>query len=734
MGGWLMTITLNRNPLPGRDLSAPFARVTLGNGDLFTWGDGYLQSVEVELSEGENASNCRFTIYDPGSIFADKYFSYIYEVKGLTPLETPQSSSSSSSSTSNTSSGSTATGSYSVNVKAFLDFIAWAEGTDALNGYATIVGQTIPTGSRKISSYADHPRGDLKFGSDAAGRYQFISTTWDGIKKQLGLTDFSPQNQDRAAVENIRQFNALSDVEAGNWQSAINKLAGQWDSFPGAGNPKTDMAGAISWLNNRVNSLKNGGQSQQTAQDSVQQTTNPPQSVPPQSKSYSGSQITIELGFNGQLLMASSFIHTSLEYDLFGPNTLTFGGQSAVWVLAQRRKNTAYNNLTFKQIAQKIAASYGLKLNMSESGPKYEYFSQRGQTDYEALLIEARRLGFRIYCKGNTLFIQSRSSTKNAPVLELGDNMGLTFRVRHTAEGEAGDGSQLIAGERKVIVDPATGVQKVIRPENPIGIGASSDKAVSGKAIAKNAPKTTGETDQADRVRRENIAGLGGIVADFDAPTTAEFLLIDPDTPFITKGISNFLDRYSNFLDRYWIIASISHRLDVRSGFNSSGTLYSPLKPRKTNSTPTNSNSSNAGIPPLNPNGLIKPTTGVFTSGFRTAQRPGHQGIDIADQEGSPVWAAADGVVADAENSCVIGDSGCGGGYGNLVFINHANGLQTRYAHLQKGSVTVSVGQQVKQGQIIGRQSDTGSSRGTHLHWEVRENGNPVDPLKYVKL
>lgn len=718
-----MTIALDRNPLPGRSLLAPFARVSLANGDVFTWGDGYLQSVEVGLSEGENASNCSFTIYDPGSIFADKYFAYIYEVKGLTPLETRQSQASASNPNSN--SGSTSTGSLSVNVKAFLDFIAWAEGTDALNGYQTIVGQTSPDGPRKFSSYADHPRGDLKFGSDAAGRYQFISTTWDGLKKQLGLTDFSPQNQDRAAVENIRQFNALSDVEAGNWQSAINKLTGQWDSFPGAGNPKTNMAGAMAWLNNRANFLKNGGQSQQTAQDSVQQTTNLPQSTPPQSKSYTGGQITIEFGFNGELLMASSFIHTSLEYDLFGPNTLTFGGLAAAWVLAQRRKNTAYQNLTFKQIAQKITASYGLKLSMSESGPKYEYFPQRGQTDYEALLIEARRLGFRIYCKGNTLFIQSRSDTKNAPVLELGDNMGLSFKVRHQAEGEAGDGSQLISGERKVIVDPATGVQKVIKPENPIGIGTSPDKAVSGKAIANKAPKTTGETDQADRVRRENIAGLGGIVADFECPTTPELLLIDPDTPFITKGISSSLDRY-------WIIASISHRLEVQSGFNTSATLYTPLKPRKTTSSSSPA-AATTGVPPLNPNGLIKPTSGVLTSGFRTAQRPGHQGIDIADQEGTPVWAAADGVIADVENSCVIGDTGCGGGYGNLVFINHANGLQTRYAHLQKGSVTVSAGQQVKQGQIIGRQSDTGNSRGTHLHFEVRENGTAVDPLKYIK-
>lgn len=715
-----MTITLNRNPLPGRSLLSPFTRVTLANGDQFLWGDGYLQSVEVELSEGENASNCKFTIYDPGRIFTDKYFTHIYEVKGLTPLESKKSNNS----TPTYTPGTTATGSLSTNVQAFLDFIGWAEGTDALNGYRTIVGQTSPDGPRKINSWEDHPRGDLKFGSDAAGRYQFISTTWDGLKKQLGLTDFSPQNQDRAAVENIRQFNALSDVEAGNWQSAINKLTGQWDSFPGAGHPKTDMAGAIEWLNNRVNFLKNGGQSQQTAQDSVQQTTNPPQSTPPQSKSYTGGQITIELGFNGELFMASSFIHTSLEADILGAHTLTFGGQSAAWVLAQRKKNTAYQNLTFKQVAQKITASYGLKLSMSESGPKYEYFPQRGQTDYEALLIEARRLGFRIYCKGNTLYIQSRSSTKNAPVLEYGDNMGLTFNVRHQAEGEAGDGSQLISGERKVIVDPATGIQKVIKPENPIGIGTSSDKAVSGKAIANNAPKTTGETDQADRVRRENIAGLGGIVADFDAPTTPELLLIDPDTPFITKGISNFLDRY-------WIIASISHKLDVSSGFNTSGTLYTPLKPRKTSS---NSSSTTAGIPPLNPNGLIKPTSGTFTSGFRTAQRPGHQGIDIADQEGTPVWAAADGVVADVENSCSIGATSCGGGYGNLVYINHANGLQTRYAHLQKGSVTVSVGQQVKQGQIIGKQSDTGNSRGVHLHWEVRENGNPVDPLKYIKL
>ena len=117
-------------------------------------------------------------------------------------------------------------------VKAFLDTIAAAEGTAAADGYRTQYTGT------KFASFSDHPR-EMRCGrrygkklcSDAAGRYQFLSTTWDRFAKKFGVKDFSPENQDLMAIELIREKGALEDIEAGRLEPAVRKLAYIWPSF-----------------------------------------------------------------------------------------------------------------------------------------------------------------------------------------------------------------------------------------------------------------------------------------------------------------------------------------------------------------------------------------------------------------------------------------------------------------------------------------------------------------------
>jgi murein DD-endopeptidase MepM/ murein hydrolase activator NlpD len=99
-----------------------------------------------------------------------------------------------------------------------------------------------------------------------------------------------------------------------------------------------------------------------------------------------------------------------------------------------------------------------------------------------------------------------------------------------------------------------------------------------------------------------------------------------------------------------------------------------------------------------------------------------HNGIDIAAPEGSPVKAVEAGTVVF---------SGAANGYGNLVEIDHGNGVVTRYAHTQ-GNL-VSVGQQVEAGQTIARVGETGRATGPHLHFEVHQNGTPVDPQLFLQ-
>jgi murein DD-endopeptidase MepM/ murein hydrolase activator NlpD len=119
--------------------------------------------------------------------------------------------------------------------------------------------------------------------------------------------------------------------------------------------------------------------------------------------------------------------------------------------------------------------------------------------------------------------------------------------------------------------------------------------------------------------------------------------------------------------------------------------------------------------------GLIWPVSGPITSPFGMRWGSLHPGLDIGAGMGTPIKAAAAGRV-------II--SGYNGGYGNLVVIDHGNGLATAYAH--QSQIAVSVGQQVGQGQVIGYVGSTGFSTGPHLHFEVRVNGSAVDPMGYL--
>ena len=130
------------------------------------------------------------------------------------------------------------------------------------------------------------------------------------------------------------------------------------------------------------------------------------------------------------------------------------------------------------------------------------------------------------------------------------------------------------------------------------------------------------------------------------------------------------------------------------------------------------SGSSGSGAP--SSSGFIWPVSGTLTSGFGPRGGGMHEGIDIAAPSGTPVRAAAAGRVIVA---------GWSGGYGNLVVIDHGNGIATAYAHL---SAIYASGGSVSQGQSVGAVGSTGHSTGNHLHFEVRVNGSPVNPLGYL--
>ena len=129
----------------------------------------------------------------------------------------------------------------------------------------------------------------------------------------------------------------------------------------------------------------------------------------------------------------------------------------------------------------------------------------------------------------------------------------------------------------------------------------------------------------------------------------------------------------------------------------------------------------------------VRPTAGTVTSGYGPRGGTLHAGVDIAGPRDTPVYAAADGTVLTAACSSAYCDRDGGpnlAGYGNLVELDHGAGVTTRYGHLS--AYTVSTGQWVRAGALIGFQGSTGNSTGVHLHLEVRRNGAPIDPLPWL--
>jgi len=123
----------------------------------------------------------------------------------------------------------------------------------------------------------------------------------------------------------------------------------------------------------------------------------------------------------------------------------------------------------------------------------------------------------------------------------------------------------------------------------------------------------------------------------------------------------------------------------------------------------------------------IWPTDGWITSSFGyrrspfTDRREMHKGLDIAGPTGTPIYATGKGTVLSAEKD---------GAYGLSVTIDHGSGIGTKYAHLQRA--TVKPDQEVSRGELIGHMGSSGRTTGSHLHYEVRLNGIPVDPMRYI--
>jgi lysozyme len=118
------------------------------------------------------------------------------------------------------------------NLKAFLIMIQYSEETLGKDAYRKLYGGGV---FDDLSKHPNRPVSKWGITSTAAGAYQILNKTWQGLAQELKLPDFSPQSQDRAAIELIARRKALDDVLAGRFAQAINKCRKEWASLPGAG-------------------------------------------------------------------------------------------------------------------------------------------------------------------------------------------------------------------------------------------------------------------------------------------------------------------------------------------------------------------------------------------------------------------------------------------------------------------------------------------------------------------
>jgi LysM repeat protein len=205
----------------------------------------------------------------------------------------------------------------------------------------------------------------------------------------------------------------------------------------------------------------------------------------------------------------------------------------------------------------------------------------------------------------------------------------------------------------------------------------------------------------------------------------------------VKKGdtVSKIADKYEADSADIMTFNDISAGEGLKQGdiiFVPNGIIKAPVVVAKPSSTHSSSGSIQSSSTSSNNTKVqsgyyIRPAVGGVTSPYGSRRGGFHPGVDIGNARGTTVEAAADGVVSLVVTGCVEGRASCGGGYGNHIEIEHANGTMTRYGHLSK--VNVSMGQDVSQGEKIGAIGSTGNSTGPHLHFEIRNSsGSTMRP------
>lgn len=672
------------------------------------WTSGKeIMNVQVTLGQDDKSSSCSITLADPSGAIASDLIKHTLSQGGIMALPDPKKDTSADTPATSPTTNPNGDTSLTPFRKAFLDTIAYSEGTynGADGGYKVLVG------GGSFQSYTDHPRIRVNLGrglvSSAAGKYQILDKTWDGLKLTLSLPDFSPASQDKAAIHLIKGRGALGLVDSGSFEAAVHKCQKEWASFPGAGynQHENSMAKLKSFYLER---MKAHGVATTTvasktepkdskAKASTSTTNNATTTATATTEVVKGNKLIVYIGS-----VNFEFYHQGTETDQDGKTTLS--GQGIRWVLNRRKRNKTLKQLKLSDLAAKIASTHGVKLDyQAKTDITYDHIDQSGISDYQLLRRECEYAGLFVSEAKGTLTIKALANIQDSLlVLSPGNNL-ISWKVKDQAlDGNKEDKSSLLQDESKVRLNPITGQFEQTKPD----VDKVKDQSVTGKASDK--PKGTvqpGQEAVADqaRSRKKRVQGLPST---FVIPLSPETLTLEPLQAIRTSGLPGVLSRI-------WLIDSVNH--DVVEG-KTTLQCYSPIEVLDTSDSTTPSSS------PTNtdPGKFILPCHGFPVTDTRRQRTPTrfHHGTDIGCPVGTKLVAAMDGTVTVSGNQS---------GYGLVIYLKHPNGWETRYAHCSE--LKVRVGQQVKQGQEIAISGNTGIGTGAHLHFEIRKpDGNSADP------
>lgn len=494
----------------------PIARIRIGS-DVFVSGDGVLLGGSVTLSEDARASSCSFSVYDKGLRLAGRYFRNSYETGGIEVpadlLSAPQPPAAASSvPVGGASGGGSTNGTLSPSMRAILDMIAYAEGAD----------YNVMFGGGTFDGFADHPRqlvGGGGYTSDAAGRYQFLSTTWDTLE----LPDFSPENQDLGCVKLIERRDAIAEAEAGDIAGFCDKCSYEWASLPPSryGQPQKTLEELTQIYQDALGKYGTGGATSMAAEPTppaepeVKDAAKPeadastteeekkedatPKESPTNDK---GREIIVELGFRPDQLTAYHFIHVGTDASGRAPDTCSFSGKSIRWEMSRRSVNCTWTDVTLREVAEDVCERYRRRLDMEGDGPTYAHLDATGITYLELLFRECRAIGYRMFDDGNVL--QLRPWRPGFVGFVITPEMQAKFSFSDKATGDkyakpgektTPDQPETTAADTKLELDLATGETKQVNPEDSTGMGEAGDTtAVTGAGT----PAMHGSTKPAD--------------------------------------------------------------------------------------------------------------------------------------------------------------------------------------------------------------------------------------------